>query len=193
MVNEAHFGNYTETEAWKRFIGSIKSSYTEYVYSRLMRKFIETAQIVNIDALPRANRKILERRIIDYIKERQDKHNIRGQTISSELTAIKHFLVYNDRTDLNWTIIKGYVKEPVKSVKDRAYTIEEIRQLLTYADLRTKVTILLMASSGMRVGALETLKIKHFKEVKDHDIYAIYVYENTPDEYLTAHLNARKP
>ncbi len=42
---------------------------------------------------------------------------------------------------------------------DKPYTHEQIAKLLEFADIRTKVMILLMCSSGMRIGALPTLKI----------------------------------
>ncbi|MFL6383448.1 MAG: hypothetical protein ACJ712_00580 [Nitrososphaeraceae archaeon] len=41
----------------------------------------------------------------------------------------------------------------------RAYTKEEISKLLPIADLRDRCLILLMVSTGMRVGAIKSLKI----------------------------------
>ena len=45
--------------------------------------------------------------------------------------------------------------------RDRAYTDKEIKTLLDSADLRMKVILLLMASSGIRIGAIPDLKLKH--------------------------------
>jgi integrase len=42
---------------------------------------------------------------------------------------------------------------------EKPYTQEQIAKLLEFSDIRTKVIILLMCSSGMRVGALPILKI----------------------------------
>jgi integrase len=45
--------------------------------------------------------------------------------------------------------------------RDRAYTDKEIKTLVDSADLRMKLILLLMASSGMRIGAIPDLKLKH--------------------------------
>jgi integrase len=44
---------------------------------------------------------------------------------------------------------------------DKPYTREQIARLIEYADIRTKVMVLLMSSTGMRVGALPILKFGH--------------------------------
>jgi len=45
--------------------------------------------------------------------------------------------------------------------EDRSYTREEIHTLVEKADpLRDRAIVLLMASSGMRIGAVAELKIK---------------------------------
>ena len=63
--------------------------------------------------------------------------------------------------------------------KDRGYTHEEISKLLEIADERSRVVILLLASTGMRIGAIPSLQIKHLQDNK------ITVYENTKEEYFT--------
>ena len=45
--------------------------------------------------------------------------------------------------------------------KDRVYATEEIQQLLVKADERTRVVVLLLASTGMRIGAIPGLKLEH--------------------------------
>ncbi|PWU82072.1 MAG: hypothetical protein DLM72_03700 [Candidatus Nitrosopolaris wilkensis] len=47
----------------------------------------------------------------------------------------------------------------------RSYTKEEIAKLLSVADPRDRCIILLMASSGIRVGAIQTLKVKSIKRL----------------------------
>jgi hypothetical protein len=42
---------------------------------------------------------------------------------------------------------------------DTPYIHEQIAKLLDFADIRTKVIILLMSSSGMRLGAVHLLKV----------------------------------
>jgi site-specific recombinase XerD len=61
----------------------------------------------------------------------------------------------------------------------RPYTYEQIANLLEFADIRTKVIILLMCSSGMRVGALPLLKVGDLIAVPKYNIYQIRVYANS--------------
>jgi integrase len=86
---------------------------------------------------------------------------------------------------LNWKKISNYLGENIKLFKDRAYTTEEIQQLLTKADERMRVVILLLASTGMRIGAIPGLKLKHLTKIEHFGLplYQITVYENTKDEY----------
>jgi integrase len=70
----------------------------------------------------------------------------------------------------------------------RAYTKEEISKLLPIADLRDRCLILLMVSTGMRVGAIKSLKIKHLTRL--HEQNNIGILRVTPecmaslDEYI---------
>ena len=44
---------------------------------------------------------------------------------------------------------------------DKGYTHEEIKKLLDVANLRMKSVVLLMASTGIRIGAIPDLQLKH--------------------------------
>jgi integrase len=68
---------------------------------------------------------------------------------------------------------------------DRAYTHQEIKKILDVADLRMKSIVLLMASTGMRIGAIPDLKLKQLQEINDKQIYKITVYEKSKEEYYT--------
>jgi integrase len=80
--------------------------------------------------------------------------------------------------------IKKYKGERKRVVKDRAYTHNEISILLNVADIRIKAIVLLMASSGVRVGSIPLLQIKHLKKMT-YGIYKITIYENSNEEYFT--------
>jgi hypothetical protein len=86
---------------------------------------------------------------------------------------------------LSTVTINKYKGEFRKVRKDRAYTREEIHKLLDIAGLRMKVCILLMASAGLRVGFVPSIKIKHLERVDKYNIYKITVYENSNEEYYT--------
>jgi site-specific recombinase XerD len=69
-----------------------------------------------------------------------------------------------------------------KSV-DRSYTHQEISKILQVCDLRMKVVILLMASSGCRVGALPSLKLRNLEKIDT--VYKITMYEGSKESYYT--------
>ena len=72
---------------------------------------------------------------------------------------------------------------------DRHYTTNEIAQAIAASDLRTKVAILLLCSSGMRIGALHSLQKCDLTPVQIDSnyttIYRIQVYARTRDKYYT--------
>lgn len=73
--------------------------------------------------------------------------------------------------------------EQIKLRKDRGYKHDEILKLLELANERTRALVLLLASSGMRIGAIPLLRVGHLED--KGDVYKITVYENTNSEYFT--------
>ena len=83
---------------------------------------------------------------------------------------------------INKEKISKFLGESGRKNTDRAYTHEEIKKILDVSDLSMKSIILLMASTGIRIGAITDLKLKHLQEVNDN-LYKIIVYEKSKDEY----------
>jgi integrase len=102
--------------------------------------------------------------------------------MSARLAAIRKFYEMND-VMLNWKKVANYLGENTKKLKNRSYATEEIQSLLTKADERMRVVILLLASTGMRIGAIPDLKVKHLIRIDQFNLYQITVYENTNEEY----------
>jgi integrase len=102
-------------------------------------------------------------------------------TITGYLTTIKFFYEMNDVTSLNWKKIARIKKPFRREANDRPYTNSEIAKLLEKCDQRGRVCILLMASSGVREGAIHSTKPAHTERIED--VYKIMVYKNDPEEY----------
>ena len=94
-------------------------------------------------------------------------------SVKTYLAGVQSFFEYNDIV-LNWKKIIKYCPEQVTN-NLRAYTKEEIVKLQSLADLRDRCFILLMASTGMRVGAFKTLRKKHLKKLDDGNIAVGYL------------------
>ncbi len=92
---------------------------------------------------------------IEYLKARKLKH----WSILVYMSAILHFFEMND-VMLNTLKIKRFLPPDEGHYnQDRPYSITEIQQILDKCDIRSRVIILLMASTGMRVGALSGLRL----------------------------------
>jgi integrase len=104
-------------------------------------------------------------------------------SIKYYLTGIKSFLEFNEIA-LPWTKIAKFLPDDVTN-SYRSYTKEEIKKLLSIADPRDRCIILLMASSGIRVGAIQTLKVKSIKRL-DRDVGIVTVYPESKDSVYAA-------
>jgi site-specific recombinase XerC len=82
--------------------------------------------------------------------------NLSPASINIEFSALRHFYEMND-IDLKWNKINSLKEEFHNMVEDRPYTREEIKLLVDRADLRNKAIILLLASSGVRMGTIPGL------------------------------------
>jgi integrase len=140
-------------------------------------------QNVNELLADKNNPTIIENNIIDWLVTLRD--TVEYNTRYSYYTALTTFYEVNDVILRKKKIARFLGQQSTRKYKDRAYTIEEIRKLLEHADIRSKVLILLLVSSGMRIGAISDLRLRHLKRIEECNLYRITVYENTKDEYYT--------
>jgi len=103
-------------------------------------------------------------------------------SVSLALYAIYHFYEMNDIA-LNKKKINMFKGEFTKKVSDRCYTHEEIKKILDISDLRMKSIILLMASSGIRIGSIPSLRLRNLEKIES--TYKINVYEGSNSQYYT--------
>ena len=87
---------------------------------------------------------------------------------------------------INWKLITKGLPQPNRFAKDRGYSLQEIRKLCEYPDLRIKPIIYVMATSGIRLGAWDNLKwddvIPHSRNGK-HVCSILKVYDESDGEY----------
>ncbi|HZD81935.1 MAG TPA: hypothetical protein VE076_03570, partial [Nitrososphaeraceae archaeon] len=112
----------------------------------------------------------------------------RGQisvnSIKGYLVGIQSFLEFNEIM-LNWKKIVKFCPEQVSN-NLRAYTRDEIAKLLSEADLRDRCLILLMSSTGIRVGAIKDLRIKHLKKLQESNIGILSIYPQSKNSRYNA-------
>ena len=117
--------------------------------------------------------------IVDYIRSYILHMRERGLSSSSMCGfyyAIKHFYDSNevDLGTLKWKWLKKFMGEATPIHEDRAYNKEEINKLLKFTDLKLKAAVLLLSSTGMRIGALSTMLKSHL--IEKGNCYGIKVY-----------------
>jgi integrase len=136
-----------------------------------------------------------------YVKQFIDELKARGVSeyyIKSCFVAIRHFYDMNDCI-LNWRRLARFVIPATISAiseeasdeqrslrRDRTYTRDDILRMLEAGatNLRTRAIILLLASSGIRIGAAHILRLRHLKK-ESEGLYQITVYPGSREEYLT--------
>jgi integrase len=175
-----------EGDSYRNFIESVSSKYTRESYEHALKRYMSFCGVIEVnDLFFKADAKYTQSRIIDFLKFLKDKNQLSPRSRRLVLAALKHFYDMNDFTSLNWKKIRLFIGEIYSTVKDRPYTHEEIQRLLEKANEREKVIVLLMASTGMRQGAIHTLKLSNLQKIPKYNIYKITVYERTKEEYYT--------
>jgi hypothetical protein len=111
-------------------------------------------------------------------------------TISNYYKAVKLFLEMNiDKSVINWKKLAKGLPVVRKAANDRAPTIEELRKLAEYPDRRIRPIVFIMASSGIRLGAWDSLQWKHvsaFTNDNEEIIAAqLLIYPDSPERYYT--------
>lgn len=166
----------------------ISSFYTKREYHRNFKHFLDCSGLNPETLVKQAkdNPRFIESLIINHIRFLAEKQKLTHRSIHIHCYAIFHFLEMNDITTINKKKIKRFVPPDESTKDDRAYTHEEIADILLKCDERGKVVVLLMGSTGMRVGAIHTLQIKDLERIPEYNLYKISVYSNSPkDRYYT--------
>ncbi len=179
-------------ESCKLWMDGLKSNSTKIAYPihlSLFHRFNHT----NPDELIRLKPDQLKEMVIKYVLYLKKKSKntagkpkrgeISANSIKTYIAGIKSFLNEHE-ISLPWKKIARLYPEEVTN-DYRSYTRHEISKLLSMADLRDRCIILLMASSGIRVGAIPSLTIKSLKKL-DEGLGLLTVYgESKKSRYVT--------
>ncbi|TLX67392.1 MAG: hypothetical protein E6L03_06850 [Thaumarchaeota archaeon] len=139
-----------EEDVYFNFINSIKSEVTKKIYEYNIKIFMRFCCIKNFYNLSIMQNP--QNQIVNHLMSLREK-GLSTNSLSTRLKAIYHFYDMND-IPLNKKKINMFKGERSRKVVDRAYTHDEIKRILDVSDLRSKVIVLLMSSTGMRIGAL---------------------------------------
>jgi integrase len=174
------------------FRAALRNAATRDPYERRLIAFLYRIEM-NPDSFVNLARKkpgAAEKKVISYIiqqVQRAEEGQITESTIRNPLKAIKLLLEMND-VSLNWKKIRRLLRPARGYALDRIPTIDEIRDILDAADSRGKALTLLLLTSGLREGAIASLRISDYSPIhSDGKVVAgkIIVYNGEPERYTT--------
>lgn len=148
-------------DAVRLFESSLASKETRKSYMLLLKKYREF--VAKEDIFFKSNPRLIEQKIIQSILHLKQQGKSYA-AIRIYLAAVKSFYKIND-IFLNDSKISKFLPERKRVRKDRAYNYKEISKLLEIADERMRVVILLLASTGIRIGSLPELRLRNHEEL----------------------------
>ena len=120
------------------------------------RVFGEACEAV-IEKVKRGELDVYE--VFDRFAAELDRAGLSPNSINGYVNRVKQYFAYNDVV-IDRSIFRVKVGLPrTEEPDDRAPTVEEMRRILAWGKLRTKALILVLASSGMRLGEAIRLKV----------------------------------
>jgi integrase len=178
------------TDAYANFVNSLDSEASRRSYLNSFSRFMRFCGLDSYsDMLALAtddlhSLKRLEGLIRDFIVHMRENKKLSSATVMVYSASVAHFYEMNDVT-INWKRLKKFKGKLRKTVEDLPYTRKQIKALLDQASLRDRCIILLMASAGLRRGAIPTLRLKDLQRIDKFSLYKITVYKKEQEQYVT--------
>jgi integrase len=140
----------------------------------------------DLQALVDTNAYVIESKIISHTEYFKEVKKLKYWSIQVYCAAILHFFEMNDVV-LNTKKNKRFLPADEGHYnQDRPYSTDEIEKILDICDIRSRIIILLMTSTGMRIGALPSLRLSDIKKMDEFGLYLVYVYsQSKKDRYYT--------
>jgi integrase len=182
-------GYKSQYTPFDKFINALQTEETKKTYKKHLRSFLQFTKFEDYSQLITSlTDEEKHEAIADYMSFIKNNQKIATATIKLRFSVIKRFYTIN-RVKLDWEYLSQFKgKSKGKKIDDRLYTKDEIDQLLLHADLREKVVVCTLLSTGMRVGGLADIKFKDMNFIKEYGLYKFRVYadsEDSNDKYIT--------
>jgi len=164
------------------FENSLKSEQTREQYLYYLNRFIKHFNLKDFDSILKTDTKDLVTMLEDYVIDLKNK--VSPNTIPTQISPLQSFFEINDIT-INWKRIKKLFPARVKLTGRKAWTNADIKKMLEFVpDIRAKCLIHFLASTAVRIGSLEDIKLKHIEEMP-HKSKSVLIYEGSTEEYYT--------
>jgi integrase len=176
---------------------------TKVSYQRYINDFLAFYKITDIEIVKDWSPKLARQHLIDYVIHLRDFKRFPRGSINVHVAAVSHFfyMIRDDATRIDMTKVRMELPPDESTHRDRPYTVDEIRKMLSVCHrARDKVIILLLTSTGMRIGAIHSLKMRDLQPKETSaagsdsggaaaggsKVYMVSVYSSFPsDTYVT--------
>ncbi len=179
------------------FIYSYRTDVTRKTSLLVLKYYMNFLGVTTLSELvDNKPQKIIESDIKAYLVYLRNEKKISHSSRVLYLAVIKKFYTVNTDLPFRWKLINMYLgnediddddnvgsssnyqdqgEESVEEEEmDRPYSREEIQKMFNGAqDIRTKLVISLLSSTGLRHGAVNILKLKDLEKIEKYNIYQI--------------------
>src|SRR5215207_1545864 len=182
----------SEDKIYTNFIYSYKTEVTRKNSMSILKYYMNFLGITTLRELVEKPQKIIESDIKAYLVYLRNKKKVSYNTAVLYLSVIKKFYIVNTDYQIKWNLINMYLGNDdtdngydddireVEEQEDRPYSKEEIEKMFNVAqDIRTKIIISLLSSSGLRHGAVNILKLRDLEKIEKYNIYKITAYRKS--------------
>lgn len=187
--------------AWKAFLDVEHSEVTKKIYGFWIQIFMKYCNVGEPDKLLKLGTvQQVEDKIIEWLGTLKDAGKATA-TMKTALSSVVFFYSCN-RTKLDSKFIGRRIpKKP--TLPHRSPTKEEVATIIGVANARGKALVGLLASSGVRLGAIPPLRLRHIRMPKPEELehndcsckdrtrplrfggYVLKVYEGEEGQYFT--------
>ena len=166
------------------FHSSIKSESTRFNYMQFLDEFKNHFIIKSYDKLVQIEPKKIQEMLETYLMyQNEQKYSL--SYLNSKLSALKLFFAMNDIVALNWLKLRKMLPEKKKLTGEKPYQTKDIQIILkSIPTLKFRCIVHFLAASGVRIGALEELKLKHIQDMPN-GCKSVLVYDDDKSEYHT--------
>ena len=163
------------------FENGIKSKATRIEYLKNVDRFKDFYKLKDYDSILGIDTPKLQEMVEDFVMDM--KSRLSPNTIPTRVYPLQAFFEIND-VEIKWKKIRRLYPAKVKKSGRKAYSTEQVQELLKHCnDLRSRAIVLFMSASGVRIGAFPYLKMKDIQPIED--CKSVLVYSGEIDEYTT--------
>jgi len=169
---------------YETFTKSIRNEITRKKYSESLANFLKFCDFERYEQLLEISDTEKAEAIKEFLVYLDSERKLSSSSINNHYYPIKLFYEVNNVL-LNWKQLSRNKPRLQRIVDDRLYTDTEIKRFIDHANIREKVVILVLLSTGMRVGGLASLALKDMTYIENYHLYKFLVYSDDLAERYT--------